>query len=71
MTAYAIFDVEIYDMERYQEFMRRVKPARDIWRAAALIGSMKAIGFRAASSFSNFLLSRLSTVSITAPPTGN
>jgi uncharacterized protein (DUF1330 family) len=27
MTAYAIFDVEIYDMERYQEFMRRVKPA--------------------------------------------
>jgi uncharacterized protein (DUF1330 family) len=27
MTAYAIFDVEIYDLERYQDFMARVKPA--------------------------------------------
>ncbi len=27
MTAYAIFDVEIYNLERYQDFMARVKPA--------------------------------------------
>jgi uncharacterized protein (DUF1330 family) len=27
MTAYAIFDVEIYDLERYQDFMEKVKPA--------------------------------------------
>jgi uncharacterized protein (DUF1330 family) len=27
MTALVIFDVEIRDMERYQEFMRMVKPA--------------------------------------------
>ena len=27
MTAFVIFDVEIHDMERYQEFMRNVKPA--------------------------------------------
>ncbi|WP_286240198.1 DUF1330 domain-containing protein [Neptuniibacter halophilus] len=26
MSAYAIFDVDIYDLERYQEFMTRVKP---------------------------------------------
>jgi len=26
MTAYAIFDVEIYDLERYQDFMSQVKP---------------------------------------------
>ncbi len=25
--AYMIFDVEIYDVERYQDFMRQVKPA--------------------------------------------
>ncbi len=27
MTAYAIFDVEIHNMERYQDFMAQVKPA--------------------------------------------
>ena len=27
MTAYAIFDVEIRDMQKYQEFMTGVKPA--------------------------------------------
>ena len=27
MTAYVIFDVEIYDMARYQEFMAAIKPA--------------------------------------------
>ena len=27
MTAYAIFDVEIRNPVRYQEFMRQVKPA--------------------------------------------
>jgi uncharacterized protein (DUF1330 family) len=27
MAAYAIFDVEIRDPERYQDFMRQVKPA--------------------------------------------
>lgn len=27
MTAYVIFDVEIRDMSRYQEFMKAVKPA--------------------------------------------
>jgi uncharacterized protein (DUF1330 family) len=26
MAAYAIFDVEIRDMERYREYMRQVKP---------------------------------------------
>ncbi len=29
MAAYAIFDVEIYDLERYQEFMAKVKPVID------------------------------------------
>ena len=27
MSAFVIFDVEIRDMERYQDFMRQVKPA--------------------------------------------
>ena len=27
MTAYVIFDVEIYDVKRYGEYMARVKPA--------------------------------------------
>ena len=27
MAAYVIFDVEIYDLERYQNFMSKVKPA--------------------------------------------
>lgn len=27
MPAYAIFDVEIYNPERYQDFMQQVKPA--------------------------------------------
>lgn len=27
MSAYVIFDVEIFDMQRYQEFMQGVKPA--------------------------------------------
>ena len=27
MTAYAIFDVEIYNLERYQDFMAQIKPA--------------------------------------------
>jgi uncharacterized protein (DUF1330 family) len=27
MTAYVIFDVEIHDAQRYQEFMTQVKPA--------------------------------------------
>ena len=27
MSAYAIFDVEIYDMEAYREYMVRVQPA--------------------------------------------
>lgn len=27
MPAYAIFDVEIYDMERYREYMAKVQPA--------------------------------------------
>jgi len=29
MAAYVIFDVEIHDAERYQDFMRQVKPALD------------------------------------------
>ena len=29
MSAYVIFDVEIRDMTRYQEFMKAVKPALD------------------------------------------
>lgn len=29
MSAYVIFDVEIRDMERYQDFMKGVKPALD------------------------------------------
>ena len=29
MSAYVIFDVEIRDMARYQEFMKGVKPAFD------------------------------------------
>jgi uncharacterized protein (DUF1330 family) len=29
MTAYVIFDVEIRDMNKYQEFMKEVKPAID------------------------------------------
>jgi hypothetical protein len=28
MTAYAIFDVEIHNPERYQDFMAQVKPGR-------------------------------------------
>ena len=27
MSAYVIFDVDIHDMSKYQEFMQRVKPA--------------------------------------------
>jgi uncharacterized protein (DUF1330 family) len=27
VTAYAIFDVEIHDSERYKEFMAQIKPA--------------------------------------------
>jgi uncharacterized protein (DUF1330 family) len=27
MSAYVIFDVEIYDLQRYQSFMEQVKPA--------------------------------------------
>ncbi|MEH6635165.1 MAG: DUF1330 domain-containing protein [Halioglobus sp.] len=30
MTAYVIFDVEIYDMKRYGEYMARVKPALEV-----------------------------------------
>lgn len=26
MSAYAIFDVDIYDLQRYREFMAKVKP---------------------------------------------
>ena len=29
MSAYVIFDVEIRDMSKYQEFMKGVKPALD------------------------------------------
>ena len=29
MAAYVIFDVEIRNAERYQDFMRQVKPALD------------------------------------------
>jgi uncharacterized protein (DUF1330 family) len=29
MSAYVIFDVEIRDMTRYQDFMKQVKPALD------------------------------------------
>jgi uncharacterized protein (DUF1330 family) len=29
MSAYVIFDVEIFDMAKYQEFMKGVKPALD------------------------------------------
>ena len=29
MAAYVIFDVEIRDMNKYQEFMKAVKPAID------------------------------------------
>ena len=29
MTAYAIFDVEIHNPERYQDFMAQVKPTLD------------------------------------------
>jgi uncharacterized protein (DUF1330 family) len=29
MSAYVIFDVEIRDMARYQDFMKAVKPALD------------------------------------------
>ena len=29
MSAYVIFDVEIRDPDRYQEFMKKVKPALD------------------------------------------
>ena len=29
MSAYVIFDVEIHNMARYQEFMKAVKPALD------------------------------------------
>ena len=30
MKAYVIFDVEIYDMKRYGEYMARVKPALEV-----------------------------------------
>ena len=29
MSAYVVFDVEIRDMSRYQDFMKQVKPALD------------------------------------------
>ncbi len=29
MPAYVIFDVDIRDMDRYQDFMKQVKPARE------------------------------------------
>jgi uncharacterized protein (DUF1330 family) len=29
MSAYVIFDVEIRDLDRYQDFMKQVKPALD------------------------------------------
>jgi len=37
MSAYVIFDVEIRDMTRYQEFMKGVKPALDAAGARYLV----------------------------------
>lgn len=31
MTAYAIMDVEIFDIEQYMQFMQRVKPVIEKW----------------------------------------
>ena len=55
MAAYAIFDVEIHDMARYQEFMSAVKPAIEAaggknWRAVGLKKLSKGIGNRAGLS---------------------
>jgi len=59
MTAYVIFDVEINDPKRYQEFMSGVKPAleqagRDTLCAAGLTRFMKETGSRAGLYCSNF-----------------
>jgi uncharacterized protein (DUF1330 family) len=64
MAAYFIFDVEIRDMSRYQDFMAGVKPALEAAGAkylfeAALLKSSKAIGSRAESCFWNFPLPEL------------
>ena len=37
MTAYAIFDVEIHNLERYQDFMAQVKPALETAGAKYLV----------------------------------
>ncbi len=37
MSAYVIFDVEIRDLDRYQEFMKGVKPALDAAGARYLV----------------------------------
>ena len=58
MPAYVIFDVDIYDMERYQEFMLGVKPALEeagasIFLAEENIRYLRVIGNRAGLYCSN------------------
>jgi hypothetical protein len=71
MAAYMIFDVEIRDMSRYQEFMAGVKPALeaaepDTWRAEARTPYMRATGSRGGSCCLSFPRQRRRTTSTTA-----
>lgn len=71
MAAYVIFDVDIRDANRYQDFMKQVKPALEkaggaISLVAGRTKSMRAIGIRAESCSLNFLPSRHGSLSTTA-----
>ena len=74
MTAFVIFDVEIRDAVRYQEFMDRVKPALIEAGAKYLArgGALKVYegtGSPGASSFCSFPRSRPSRPSMRGQPT--
>jgi uncharacterized protein (DUF1330 family) len=75
MPAFVIFDVDIKDPTRYQEFMTGVKPALEQAGAKYLARggatkSMRAIGGRAASSCLSFPPWRRGRRSTTARPIG-
>ena len=74
MSAYVIFDVEIRDPARYQEFMAGVKPALearvpDTWPVAVPTRSTKATGSRAGLCFWSSRRSRRGRNSILARST--
>lgn len=71
MPAYAIFDVEIRDLGRYQDFMTQVKPALEAAGARYLARGGKhkvtrETGRRVVSCYWNSLPSRRSNLSIMA-----